>query len=170
MGIKLEELLEQRLEDKISNMGFTIEYIENVKEAGQNIVRIVLDKEGGNISIDDCEMVSRGIEDDVDKLIKNEYVLEVSSPGLERQLKNIKLYKKYLGKEIYIKLFKKIQNMKEIIGILEDVNEQNNTIKIKKLEIELEISIADISSAHTTYDYDKTLKNNKVNLNELKKF
>lgn len=170
MSIKLEELLEEKLKDKINTLGFEIEYIENVNEAGQNIVRIVLDKENGNISIDDCEMVSRSIEEDVDKQLKNEYVLEVSSPGLERQLKNLRLYKKYLGKEIYIKLFKKIDNIKEIIGILKDVNEQNNSIKIKNDIIELDINLKDISSAHTTYDYDEALKNNKVNLNELKKF
>ena len=152
MSAKLEELLEEKLKEKINTLGFEIEYVENVNEAGQNIVRIVLDKENANISIDDCEMVSRGIEDEVDKLVKNEYVLEVSSPGLERQLKNI------------------IESMKEIIGILKEVNEQNNSIKIQNENIELEVDISDISSAHTTYDYDVALKNNKVNLNELKKF
>lgn len=167
---KIEENLEQKLKEKIENLGFEIEYVENVNEAGQNIVRIVLDKLEGNISIDDCELVSRSIEDDVDKLISKEYVLEVSSPGLERQLKNMRLYKKYIGKEIFVKLFKKINSNKELVGILKAVDEQNNTITIEFEEKEIEINITDISSAHTTYDYDEKLKNSKVNLNELKKF
>ncbi len=170
MKRKLEEILEQELSNKIKNLGFEIEYIENVNEANQNIVRIVLDKNEGSVSIDDCEIVSRAIENDIDKLIDKEYVLEVSSPGLERQLKNIKLYKKYTGKEIFIKLFKRINTKKELIGILNSVDEQNNTIVIKNDEEYITLDISDISSAHTTYDYDEALKNNKVNLNELKKF
>ena len=170
MKRKLEEILEQELSNKIKNLGFEIEYIENVNEANQNIVRIVLDTNEGSVSIDDCEIVSRAIENDIDKLIDKEYVLEVSSPGLERQLKNIKLYKKYTGKEIFIKLFKRINTKKELIGILNSVDEQNNTIVIKNDEEYITLDISDISSAHTTYDYDEALKNNKVNLNELKKF
>ena len=170
MKRRLEEILEQELSNKIKNLGFEIEYIENVNEANQNIVRIVLDKNEGSVSIDDCEIVSRAIENDIDKLIDKEYVLEVSSPGLERQLKNIKLYKKYTGKEIFIKLFKRINTKKELIGILNSVDEQNNTIVIKNDEEYITLDISDISSAHTTYDYDEALKNNKVNLNELKKF
>ena len=64
------------------------------------------------MDVDDCEKVSRLIEDPVDSLISKEYVLEVSSPGLERQLKNMKLYKKYTGKEIFVKLYKKSEYAK----------------------------------------------------------
>ena len=170
MGLRLEEKLEDILSPKINELGFEIEYVESVNEAGNNIVRIVLDKENGTVTIDDCEKVSRAIEDDVDKNIKNEYVLEVSSPGLERQLKNIRLYKKYIGNEIYAKLFKKINENKEFTGILLNVDEQNSIIKIKSNDKEIDIELKNISSAHTTYDYDEHLKSNKVNLNELKKF
>ena len=170
MSVKLEELLEEKLKEKVENLGFEIEYVENVNEAGQNIIRFVLDKEEGIVSIDDCELVSRSIEDDVDKYVNKEYVLEVSSPGLERQLKSIRLYKKYIGKEIFIKLFKKVHENKEFTGILNEVDEQNNIIKLLIDDTELDFDISNISSAHTTYDYSATLKNNKVNLNELKKF
>ena len=63
------------------------------------MLRVVIDKVGEAMWVEDCEKVSRAIEDIVDKNINQEYVLEVSSPGLERQLKNIKLYKKYIRKE-----------------------------------------------------------------------
>ena len=173
MGIKLEEMLEKELNDKISKLGFDIEYVENTNEASQNIIRFVLDKKDGNVTIDDCEYISRSIEDDVDKYVNNEYVLEVSSPGLERQLKNIRLYKKYQGKEIHIKLFKKIEDLKEITGILSEVDEDNRIIYVKlsdNMDKIVEISLDNISSAHTTYDFKEALKNNKVNLNEIKKF
>lgn len=171
MGIKLEEKIETSIEEKVKSLGFEIEYVENVNEAGNNIIRIVLDKDTGSVSIDDCEKVSRAIEDTIDKMISKEYVLEVSSPGLERQLKNIKLYKKYEGKEVFIKLFKKIDNLKEFTGILEEVNTQDNTIIVRlENEEKLTLNIEQISSAHTTYDFESSITENKVNLNELKKF
>ena len=171
MGIKLEEKIENSIKEEVNSLGFEIEYVENVNEAGNNIIRIVLDKDAGSISIDDCEKVSRAIEDTIDKMISKEYVLEVSSPGLERQLKNIKLYKKYEGNEVFIKLFKKIDNLKEFTGILEEVNTQDNTIIVKlENDEKLTLNIEQISSAHTTYDFESSITENKVNLNELKKF
>ena len=153
MGIKLEEKIETSIKEKVNFLGFEIEYVENVNEAGNNIIRIVLDKDTGSVSIDDCEK------------------LEVSSPGLERQLKNIKLYKKYEGKEVFIKLFKKIDDLKEFTGILEEVNTQDNTIIVKlENDEKLTLNIEQISSAHTTYDFESSITENKVNLNELKKF
>lgn len=171
MSVKLEETIEKNIASKINELGFEIEYVENVQEVGNNVIRVVLDKENASISIDDCELVSRAIEDTVDKLVSKEYVLEVSSPGLERQLKNISLYKKYEGKEIFVKLFKKIDNKKEFTGILQSVDTQNNIINVKLEDgNEMNLNIADISSAHTTYDFESNIKNSKVNLNELKKF
>ena len=91
--MKLDKI-ELKIVNKIENLGYMLEYVEFVKEGDNNILRVVIDKENENVSIDDCEKVSRAIEDDVDKEVKQEYVLEVSSAGLERQLKNIKLFKK----------------------------------------------------------------------------
>ena len=86
--MKLDKI-EKIVEEKIQKEGFDLEYIEFVKEGENNILRVVIDKLNDNVSIDDCEKISRSIEDDVDKQIDKEYVLEVSSAGLERQLKNL---------------------------------------------------------------------------------
>lgn len=172
MSNKIEQNVKEGIEKKIIENGFEIEYVEFVKEGENNILRIVLDKPKNIVNIDDCEKISRLIEDDVDKYISTEYILEVSSPGVERQLKNIDLYKKYIGNKIYIKLYKKIDQGKEIIGVLEKVDVDNNTIdltldKNEKLTIQLD----KISSAHTVYDFESTLKEKKpVNLNKLNKF
>jgi len=168
---KVVEIVEEKISSKVNEMGFEIEYVEFVKEGDNNILRIVLDKPNGSISIDDCELVSRSVEDDVDKLVKAEYVLEVSSPGLERQLKNIKLYKKYTGENINIKLFKKNEIGKEFECILESVNEENESISVKVEDKTFEINLSDISSAHTVFDFQDSLKEkNPVNLNKLNNF
>lgn len=100
MGVKVESLVEEKISSTINELGFEIEYVEYVKEANNYILRIVLDKPNGTVDVDECEKVSRAVENIVDTIIKNEYVLEVSSPGIERQLRNIRLYKKYVGSEI----------------------------------------------------------------------
>lgn len=171
MGLKIESVVEEKITSTISKLGFEIEYVEYVKEANNYILRIVLDKPSGTVDVDECEKVSRAVEDIIDTIIKNEYVLEVSSPGIERQLRNIRLYKKYVGKEIYVKLFKKIEYGKELIGILKDVNEENNSITLKNNEFEVVINLEEITSAHTVYDFSNDLKGSKpVNLNKLNKF
>lgn len=166
--MKLDNI-EKIIIPKIEEEGFEIEYVEFVKEGDNNILRVVIDNPNGNVAIDDCEKISRKIEDDIDKNIDKEYVLEVSSAGLERQLKNIKLFEKYIESEVYIKLYKKIDDKKEITGILKSVNDNN--IVIESLEKEYIFNIKDIAVAHTIYDFDNAFKNkDNVNINKLKKF
>lgn len=175
--MKLEEKVEANITEIISNLGFEIEYVEFLKERDQTILRIVIDKLNSHINIEDCEKVSRAIEEVVDTLVSFEYILEVSSPGLERQLKNIKLYKKYINSEIYVKLYKKIELGKELVGILVSTDDENLNITLKVSDNDIVINIKDIANAYTTYDFnsrfmenDKKDKIGKVNLNKLSKF
>ena len=172
MNKKIEEKVENKIREKINNEGFEIEYVEYVKEGENYILRIVLDKLNSTVNIDECEKISRLIEDDVDSVIDNEYVLEVSSPGIERNIKNLKLYNKYIGYDVYIKLFKKDEKFgKEITGILESVNNESETINIKIDNNLATFKISDISNAHTVYDFSNNFKSkDNTNLNKLNKF
>ena len=167
---KLEQKVEEKISSKINELGYEIEYVEFVKAGDNNILRIVLDKKDGVVDIDGCELVSRSVESDIDTLISKEYVLEVSSPGIERDIKNIKLYKKYLGYEVAIKLYKKHEKYgKELTGILNTVNDEEINLKVSEDIVTLKIT--DISSAHTVYDFSNSFKNgDNVNLNKLNKF
>ena len=111
--------LEESLKKDVEDLGYELEYAECEKEGSIQYVRIVIDKEEG-ITTEDCEKVSRALEEKVDKLVKYEsgYVLEVSSPGLERKLKSLKLFNKYLGSKVLIKVYEKVNGQKELIGIL----------------------------------------------------
>ena len=171
--MKVEVKVEELIEPIVNDLGFEIEYVEFVKEGSNNVLRVVIDKTGEKMWVDDCEKVSRAIEDIVDKNINQEYVLEVASPGLERQLKNLKLYKKYIGKEIHIKLFKKQYDLKEFDAVICSVDEEEQSIIVKtEDEKEIKIALKDIATAYTTYDFNAALKGNtdNVNLNKLNKF
>lgn len=171
--MKVEIKVEELVEPIINNLGFELEYVEFVKEGSNNVLRVVIDKDGYNLWVDDCETVSRAIEDIVDNNIKQEYVLEVSSPGLERQLKTLKLYKKYTGREIHIKLFKKQDDLKEFNAIIKEVNDDEQSILVETEDKKgIKLLLKDIATAYTTYDFNTALKGNtdNVNLNKLNKF
>lgn len=149
---KLIDSIEANIKSKVENLGYEIEYVECVKEKENKILRVVIDKENTSLTTEDCEKVSRGVEDDIDKIMKDEsYILEVSSPGLERQLKNTRLFNKYLGSKIHVRLFNKIEDKKELEGILETADDENIIIKTesKKIEIKRE----NIACANTIYEF-----------------
>ena len=126
---RTEEYLEKLQKEK----DIELVDVEFVKEASQYYLRVYcdMDKEGG-ISIDDCVEISRNISAWLDKedFIPEEYILEVSSPGLGRTLKKDKDFKRELGKEVELKTFKAINKQKEFSGILENFDADTLTIKI----------------------------------------
>ena len=81
--------------------------VEYVKEGTLKYLRIYADKDGG-ILIDDCEKISRELSAwlDEEDPIKENYILEVSSPGIERKLTKKEHFEKYLGETIDINLYK----------------------------------------------------------------
>ena len=99
---KVEELLLPLTEEA----GFDLVDVEYVKEGSNWYLRVFLDRDGG-ITIDDCEWVSRALEKrlDQDDPIETAYVLEVSSPGLDRQLKKDKDFVRYAGSLVDVKLY-----------------------------------------------------------------
>lgn len=151
---QLTDKIENAILDNVKSLGLELEYTELVKEGENNIYRVVVDKKEASVGINDCETLSRSIEDIVDKYVncKDGYVLEVSSAGLERQLKNLKLYNKYVGFEIKVKLFKKVNDKKEYQGKLIKVNEDSIVIEVENEEILIELK--NIAHANTVYDFE----------------
>ena len=84
--------------------------VEYVKEGANWYLRVYADKEGG-INIDDCVLISHALEEklDAEDFIKDAYILEVSSPGLDRPLKKDKDFKRNLGKSVEGKLFRAVE-------------------------------------------------------------
>ena len=104
-----EEKTEKLLEPIVASLGFSVVDVEYVKEGADYYLRAYIDKEGG-ITVDDCEKVSRSLEEklDTEDFIPNAYILEVSSPGLGRQLKKEKHYLANIGEKVDVKLYKAI--------------------------------------------------------------
>lgn len=144
---------EQLLEPILTANQFELYDVEYVKEGGNWFLRIYIDKENG-ITVDDCELVSRALSDLLDKhdFIPDSYILEVSSPGLGRQLKREKHFEKSIGEEIEIKLYKALNKKKEFVGVLTAFNQDKLTIELEDSTL-MEIPRTDIAIVRLTFDF-----------------
>ena len=147
---KIEDKVEKRVKEKIETLGYELYDVEYSKEGKNYFLRIFIDSPKG-IDLNDCEKVNDGINELLDQAdyIKEQYFLEVSSPGIERTLRKDKHLEQNIGKEINIKLFKKDENgKKEYQGILKQYNEE-------KIELEEEITIErkNIAQIKTVYNW-----------------
>lgn len=115
-------------------LNYEIYHIEYVKENGEYYLRIYIEKEGG-ITLSDCEALSRRVSDLMDEKdpIPEAYFLEVSSPGLNRTLFTEAHYKRFVGREVMVKLTKAVEGKKSIKGILKEVNEENIIVEADTL-------------------------------------
>ena len=105
---------------------------------GRLLLRAVIDKENG-ITLDDCEKFSRsfGAVLDVEDLFAGPYTLEVSSPGLDRPLKDLRDFEKNRGKLARVVTSDKISNQNFFIGRIEDIGVGYVKIKIDEREIDI---------------------------------
>ena len=124
-----ESRTEKLLDPIMKEHQFELVDVEWVKEAGNYYLRAYVDKEGG-ITIDDCELVSRALSDLLDRydFISENYILEVSSPGLDRPLKKDKDFARSIGKEVELRLFKAVDKKKEFAGVLSAFDKETVTI------------------------------------------
>lgn len=147
---KIEENVEMLIKPKIENIGYELYDVEYIKEGQNYFLRVFIDKPEG-IDLNDCERVNDEINEllDTKDYIKEQYFLEVSSPGVERVLKKDKHLESNIGKEINIKLFKKDENgNKEYQGILEKFDTENIY-----LENEIIIERKNIAQIKTVYNW-----------------
>ncbi|MCI1477657.1 MAG: ribosome maturation factor RimP [Clostridium beijerinckii] len=122
----LIERIEELVRPIVSELSCELYYVEYVKENGEFYLRIYIDKEG-RVSLNDCEAVSRRVSEilDVEDPIKEAYYLEVSSPGLNRGLYKEEHFKKYIGREVLIRLTSSLNGVKSVKGVLRDVSEDS---------------------------------------------
>ena len=114
--------------------GFGLEVIEVLYEKkydGMNLT-VVIDKDGG-VTIDDCEKLHRAIDGPLDELdpIDTAYILNVSSPGIDRPLKTERDYKRNLNKKISVRLYTPQNVKKAFDGVLVAYDEETFTVEVK---------------------------------------
>jgi len=136
------------------SFGLELVDVEFVKEGNNWTLRVFIEDPEGETDLEDCEAVSRKLSDLLDEKdpIEQSYILEVSSPGLERPLKKKADFDRFRDRLVAIKTYAPIKGEKEFKGILlkregEDIfikNDQEDVIKIP---------FDKIASAHLVIDF-----------------
>ena len=146
----IEERVEKLIKPKIEETGYNLYDVEYVKEGKNYFLRIFIDKPEG-IDLNDCEKVNDAINDILDEAdyIKDQYFLEVSSPGIERVLRKDEHLEQNIGVEVNVKLFRKDPNgKKEYQGVLKSFDDE-----IIILDEDIQIYRKDIALIKTVYNW-----------------
>lgn len=128
--------------------------VEFVKEGRDRFLRIYLDKEGG-VNLKDCEDFTKFINKSLDEIdpIEENYMLEVSSAGIERPLKKLEDYTRFKGKLVQIKLYFPINSTKILEGIIEDVEGKDIILLLEGDDQGVRISFDKIAGAKLLFRF-----------------
>ncbi len=141
------------VEPVIGEMGFELVDVEYLSKYGRWVLRVYIDKEGG-VTIDDCARVSREIGDliDVREIIAHEYVLEISSPGVNRPLKKEKDFIWARGKRVKVKMVTPVNGRRNFTGYLK--NFEDGTLYIEAEGTLVALPWVEVDKANLVYEFD----------------
>ena len=142
------------IEPVIIGLGYSIWDLEYVKEGADYFLRVTIDSPNG-ITIDDCETVHRAIDPVLDEAdpIEGAYHLEVSSPGIERDLRTDEHFRVSAGEKVEVRLFAPLDGAKVYTGTLLGLDDDKNVI-LDTGAGEKTLPRAAISAARTLFDFD----------------
>lgn len=128
MSKLIEDTVEKIVEELLEGTNIELVAVEYVREKDWYL-RVFIDKEGG-IELDDCQELSGRLGDILDEkdVIKGAYMLEVSSPGLDRELKKEKDFRREQGKKVDVNLYAAVDGNKVLVGVLNGYDGDNVTI------------------------------------------
>ncbi len=138
-------------QETVSEMGLDLVDVDFVKEGKHQILRLYIDKRGG-VGLDDCAELSRAINPLLDASFSwsGPYLLEVSSPGLDRPLKTLQDFQRHLNEEVDVRLYKSLDGKKEFRGLLKEAQENHIVLSLtdeagEVLNMEQRLELSDCS-------------------------
>jgi len=136
----------------LEEMGYELVDVAWVMKSGRWVLQLFIDKEGG-VTIDDCAAVSGEIGDliDVRDIIPHGYVLEVSSPGLDRPLKKLKDFRGAIGRKVKIRTARPKEGRRNFTGRLERVEEDVITLLVDGTE--QSFALEELEKANLVYEF-----------------
>jgi ribosome maturation factor RimP len=158
MTVTLTDALWELIEPVISSEGMELVTLDYVRESRGWVLRLYVDTEAG-VTIDRCAQLSRQLGDllDVKDIVPHRYILEVSSPGLNRILKKEKDFITYRGQMITVKTSEPVEERKNFKGKLLDCREGTITVDADNRQVTIPLSL--ITKAQLKYQFpDHTRK------------
>jgi len=133
--------------------------IEFLRGKRRNTLRVYIDS-NDIADINDCENISKDLsyEPMLDTILGEDYILEVSTPGIDRKFFNIKQLKEYIGQEVDLKSKELIDGKRKFSGILTDCTDTVFSIKDKKKQSLLKFNFTDIDICKLKPNYNELIK------------
>lgn len=153
---KICDSVQQLIQPILDSMNIELVEVE-FKKRGENdgSLTVYIDKDGG-VSLDDCEAVHNAIDaplDELDPTSGKPYTLNVSSPGLDRPFKTLRDYRKHLGEEIEISLYKPVEGNKKFDAVLDDVDDGFTSVTVTLNKKTIQLNIKDIALARAVIKF-----------------
>lgn len=161
MDRTLSEKIWRQVEPLVEAQGYEVVEIE--AQPGKNgLIRIYLDGTDG-ISVDKCAEFSRAFSEqfDADDPLAGAYMLEVSSPGLDRPMRKPAHFAKQLKQTIAVKIVMD-DRPKKMRGTLLAADANGFTLKVEGSKDELSVAFTDLLSAHLVYDFSTAFKSKQM--------
>lgn len=143
---KVKDIVAEMLTDFLAENGLELFNVEFVKEGRDRYLRVYIDKpenpdgEDEYVNVEECELVSRFLSDKLDEEdpIAENYMLEVSSPGLDRPLIKEDDYRRYAGRPVEVSLYRSVDGRKQFCadlvglndGVVSFIDEKNEKFEI----------------------------------------
>ena len=143
------------MEPILEELDFELVDVEYLSEHGRWVLRIYIDKPGG-VTLDDCARVSADVGRliDVRDFIEHEYVLEVSSPGLNRPLKKERDFMRVVGKKVKIRTFNTVNGRRNFTGFLREF--QDGVLYLDTDESRVPLPFKNVEKANLVYEFEKS--------------
>ncbi len=163
---KLSELneLERIAESLVERMGFELVDLERAGHRSRPILRLRIDRRdaqpGAGVTVDDCAAVSRALEEVLDARadLLPSYILEVSSPGVDRPLRKRRDFERYLGKDVSVRGFQPLLGRsKHVEGLLLGIEDSGEVERLRLRAAdgsEIEIPLAAIAKANLVFRWE----------------
>ena len=137
-------------------LGLQLWDVRFVKEGADWYLRFFIDREGG-VTIDDCEEMSRRMDKLLDEAdpIACSYCLEVSSPGVERELSRPEQFEQFLGWPVKVRTIRPVDGVREFVGLLERWDGETASLEIEEEDgCRHVFSRKDVASVHLTEEWE----------------
>ena len=150
----MTDRLQTHIEPTVTGLGYELLGIERSRGGGGQLLRLYIDHADG-ITVEDCERVSRQVSDllDAEELVRGEYTLEVSSPGLDRPLKKPADFLRFTGETAQLRLRVPEGNQRNFTVVLAGVNDDKLMVEVDGVARSFEL--AQIERARLVPNFDK---------------
>lgn len=150
----VEEIVTELGEPVAEALGYELVDVEYRKEGADWYLRCFIDSPNG-IGLDECQKFSQAMEKELDEKdpVSGSYLLEISSPGLERPLKKGRDFVRFAGEMIEVKLCQPMEGQKKLLLKLVGFDEDSQNVKLEKNNSIVEIPLKNIAKANLSVDF-----------------